>query len=94
MILHHIGGEATTVHTADGRALDAIWCEASPPSKHGAAILFHPNSAICLDMAAWGLWYVPRSLAALCLIFYCLLVLKVPRSPNVSADDHNGRLCR
>ena len=60
MILEHIGGEATAVHTADGRALDAIWCEASPPSRHGAAILFHPNSAICLDMASWGLWYAPR----------------------------------
>lgn len=60
MILEHIGGEPTAVHTADGRALDAIWCEASPPSRHGAAILFHPNSAICLDMAAWGLWYAPR----------------------------------
>jgi len=56
VILEHIGGQPTTVQTADGRALDAIWCETRPPSKHGAAILFHPNSAICLDMAAWGLW--------------------------------------
>jgi len=65
MILDHIKGEATIVHTADGRALDAIWCEASPPCKHGAAILFHPNSAICLDMAAWGLWYRERGMSAL-----------------------------
>jgi hypothetical protein len=50
MITAHINGVPVAVHTADGRALDAIWCEAKPPSKHGAAILFHPNSAICLDM--------------------------------------------
>ena len=23
----------------------------------GAVAIFHPNSATCLDMVAWGLWY-------------------------------------
>ena len=52
--------------------MDAIWIESKyhwlvdsrtesharrPASRHGAVAIFHPNSATCLDMVAWGLWY-------------------------------------
>eukprot|EP00658_Telonema_sp_P-2_P079344 TRINITY_DN7634_c0_g1_i4.p1 TRINITY_DN7634_c0_g1~~TRINITY_DN7634_c0_g1_i4.p1 ORF type:complete len:455 (+),score=97.56 TRINITY_DN7634_c0_g1_i4:200-1564(+) len=57
VILQHSCGEPVQVVTADGRVLDAIFIEAKPASRHGAAAIFHPNSATCLDMVAWGLWY-------------------------------------
>jgi len=57
MVLQHSCGEEVKVVTADGRKLDAIWIESKPAARHGAVAIFHPNSATCLDMVAWGLWY-------------------------------------
>jgi len=65
IIIEWLGAERTTVTTADGRQLDALWLETPPADRHAGAILFHANCAIALDMALWGAWYRQRGISAL-----------------------------
>jgi len=65
IIVEWLGAEHVTIHTVDGRSLDALWLETAPAEQHAGAVLFHANCAIALDMALWGAWYRQRGISAL-----------------------------
>jgi len=67
-ILEVLHGEFIRVCTLDGRSLDCIWVPpggASTKVIPRAAVVFHPNFAIALDMVQYGCWYRDRGFGVL-----------------------------
>mmetsp|Transcript_25686 Transcript_25686/g.57604 ORF Transcript_25686/g.57604 Transcript_25686/m.57604 type:complete len:254 (+) Transcript_25686:781-1542(+) len=58
--VRNCGGRAVKIRTADGRLLSALWCRANGAvvtELAAAAVVFHANAMLSLDMAEYAKWY-------------------------------------